>query len=780
MRTQSMKQQIDHLPTMINNLRSLCWLVIVSVAVCSPARAAAETSHSHNLSFLPRYSSSCSSSTKLPCRRHEIAAFSPLLPHRRHFNAKKTVSSSSYHGPSNGQAASIANSISRYGSTTAMEELAESIIIDEMSNKSNNDQSIAVADNQDGNSALAALQRALEIATILGSQVMAPILTSLATKQDWPNKENGGWEAFWSTTTTTTSSSGGSITLSHAQRLALSLEKLGPTYVKFGQALGSRPDVVPTSLAGALSTLQDDMEPFDNDVAKEIILAELLLREANGKEPLSSSPSSSSSGGIGGEEGHQQQAMLKDVEALVSTITDTPVAAASIGQVYKANIPGKGDVAVKVQRPGVRTLVERDSELLLTVAKFVESLPALPSSSTTSDATNKQTRLINTELVSTTKEFMSRIFEELDYRKEASNIAQFSSLYSRRDGTSKDVSVIVPKVYTELCTENVLVMEWIDGAKLTDVTGTASNTGEESSTVEENLALVKVAIDSTLNQLLVEGILHADPHAGNLLKVKLEDDSVTLGYLDFGIVSTIPEQVRDALICSVALQVFSRDVDAVSSLFGELRLIPQHILDDDEERAALAEALEITFENSLLYPEAAAGEDDTTAIPDLKFDKLLDSLSRLVPRFQFDLPPYFINNARALSTLEGIAKSLDPSFNVLTIMYPYALSRLLKNPSKSEVVARTLQSLIRSEDGKIDRTKIRRLLRDSALISGQSKRRVVWDVLKTKEGRILTRGIVSEEVGTYFGRNDGKRNAKSSSNKQRRKMKKKRWYYLDL
>ncbi|KAK1741551.1 ABC1 kinase family protein, partial [Skeletonema marinoi] len=396
----------------------------------------------------------------------------------------------------------------------------------------------------------------------------------------------------------------------------ISLEKLGPTYVKFGQALGSRPDVVPTSLAGALSTLQDDMEPFDNDVAKEIILAELLLREAN-----------------------------------VSTITDTPVAAASIGQVYKANIPGKGDVAVKVQRPGVRTLVERDSELLLTVARFVESLPALPSSSSTGDATNKQTRLINTELVSTTKEFMSRIFEELDYRKEASNIAQFSSLYSRRDGTSKDVSVIVPKVYTELCTENVLVMEWIYGEKLTDVTGTASNTGEQSSTVEENLALVKVAIDSTLSQLLVEGILHADPHAGNLLKVTLEDDSVTLGYLDFGIISTIPEQVRDALICSVALQVFSRDVDAVSSLFGELRLIPQHILDDDEERAALAEALEITFENSLLYPEAAAGDDDTTAIPDLKFDKLLDSLSRLVPRFQFDLPPYFINNARALSTL---------------------------------------------------------------------------------------------------------------------------------
>jgi predicted unusual protein kinase regulating ubiquinone biosynthesis (AarF/ABC1/UbiB family) len=203
-------------------------------------------------------------------------------------------------------------------------------------------------------------------------------------------------------------------------------------------------------------------------------------------------------------------------------------------------------------------------------------------------------------------------------------------------------------------------------------------------------------------------------------------------------------------------------------------------LDDEVERAALKEALEITFENSMVYPDGPSS--DETAIPDLKFDKLLDSLSRLVPRFQFDLPPYFINNARALSTLEGIAKSLDPSFNVLTIMYPYALSRLLRNPSKSEVVERTLQSLIRSEDGVIDRDKIRRLLRDSALISGQSKRRVIWDILKTKEGRRLTRGIVREEAGSYFGNKEssGRREADLSKKQQREKKRGRRWYYLEL
>jgi predicted unusual protein kinase regulating ubiquinone biosynthesis (AarF/ABC1/UbiB family) len=203
-------------------------------------------------------------------------------------------------------------------------------------------------------------------------------------------------------------------------------------------------------------------------------------------------------------------------------------------------------------------------------------------------------------------------------------------------------------------------------------------------------------------------------------------------------------------------------------------LIPQSVLDDEGERSALEEALRITFDNSLLYPaESSSGGVAVTAIPDLKFDKLLDSLSRLVHRFQFDLPPYFINNARALSTLEGIAKSLDGSFNVLTIMYPYALNRLLQNPSQSPVVERTLQTLIRSSDGKIDRRKIRRLLRDSASMSGMSKKRVVWDVMRTKSGRKLTRSIVGEELRRVLVGIGGRRSMRTDGRG-------KKWYQLEL
>lgn len=210
--------------------------------------------------------------------------------------------------------------------------------------------------------------------------------------------------------------------------------------------------------------------------------------------------------------------------------------------------------------------------------------------------------------------------------------------------------------------------------------------------------------------------------------------------------STVPSRVRDGLVCAVAQLVFANDVEAVANLFGELNLLPEEVLMDPEERAALTEALDKTLAEALVYPDKDS-LDDKTQIPKLKFDKLLDALARLVPRFRFELPPYFINNARALSTLEGIARSLNPSFNVLQVMYPFCLNRLITNPTQSPVVDDTLQSLIRSpETGRVDRARVTKLLSDSALLTGYRQRRVLWDILSTKAGRKLTRQITLEKV----------------------------------
>jgi hypothetical protein len=198
-------------------------------------------------------------------------------------------------------------------------ELAEEILVQELLQNVDSPSGSASNNIQ----ALSALKRATEIGNILVSQVMAPILTTLT--QNWPT-ESLDWDEFWSY-----SSSYGGAQVTNAQRVALALEELGPTYVKFGQALGSRPDVVPKSLAEALSTLQDDMTPFDGEAAKDLVWRELQDRTDN--------------------------ITIGDLKALMDNLNE-PVAAASIGQVYKAYLPGVGDVAVKVQRPGVRKLVE--------------------------------------------------------------------------------------------------------------------------------------------------------------------------------------------------------------------------------------------------------------------------------------------------------------------------------------------------------------------------------------------------------------------------------------
>lgn len=222
-----------------------------------------------------------------------------------------------------------------------------------------------------------------------------------------------------------------------------------------------------------------------------------------------------------------------------------------------------------------------------------------------------------------------------------------------------------------------------------------------------------------------------------------------LGYLDFGMMSTVDSSVRDALVCSVVLLVFARDVERVANLFGELQLLPDDVVNNPQEMKLLEQSLDKTFVEVLIYPdqESQVGDAGSTQIPSLRFDKLLDALTRLVPRFRFDLPPYFINNARALSTLEGIARSLDPTFSVLQVVYPYALNRLLRNPSGSSVVDDTLQRLIRSPvTGRIDRSQVGKLLDDAALITGFKRRKVLFDILKTRGGLRLTRMIVTESI----------------------------------
>lgn len=282
------------------------------------------------------------------------------------------------------------------------------------------------------------------------------------------------------------------------------------------------------------------MEPFDTDVAKDIVLNELLEKNSdankNSMKDAAERWEYEDNVGVAGAihrrhekdmvSGETSSAIHIDeatIRQLVDSLSSKPIAAASVGQCYKGTLPGYGEVAVKVRRPGIEETVDSDYALLRTIAQLIESIPALPSTSSAESSNQpKQERLVATELVAAIDEFMGRLVEELDYKREEQNARKFASLYLVDEGTAieamPDVNgkgVIVPEFLPELCTDNVLVMSWVEGTKLTEVAESTGRSNEQ--TRRENLELIELATQCTLSQLLDTGTLHADPHGKSSL-----------------------------------------------------------------------------------------------------------------------------------------------------------------------------------------------------------------------------------------------------------------------
>jgi len=428
-------------------------------------------------------------------------------------------------------------------------------------------------------------------------------------------------------------------------------------------------------VASALQELQDRVPPFDHQKARQIVGKEL------------------------GEAGQE----------LLDTMGDKPVAAATLGQVYRAKVGGKW-VALKVQRPGVMSGVAADSIIVRSVAGGLEMLRNPWSGE----------RLIKPALVLGVDEFFSRLFEESDYLREADNLAKFAAIYGGVQGRTGGSRIVVPNLFRTLSTKRVITMEWVEGTRLT------SNAVVDAA----DLPTLRLGIECSLSQCLETGVMHADPHGGNLLKTK---DG--LAYIDFGMVSEVPEQVREGLLRALAY-VVAGEYGKVAELFGDLMLIPREVLDDAQLLEELTQALSAAANAVLERPTEGDGR-----LPELRFDRLIGALAGFAPRFQFTLPPYFLNNARAIGTLEGLAKTADPSFNLLSEVYSFSIRQLLT--SESPGMRKTLRDL--TYDPVTQKPSYRRmkaLVKEAALISGNRKRRVLWDAAKTRGGRSFARRVL--------------------------------------
>ncbi len=267
-----------------------------------------------------------------------------------------------------------------------------------------------------------------------------------------------------------------------AERLAADLEAMGPTFVKLGQLMSSRVDLISPAYVEALSRLQDDVEPFGLEQVEDIVSSELQVR-------------------------------LRSVYAEFDPV---PMAAASIGQVHRARLRDGREVVVKVQRPGVRERIRDDMEVLADLAGLLDR------------HTDAGRRFGFADLL---EEFRKVLVDELDYRREADNLARVRELVAGRD------LLVVPAPVPELTTGRVLTMEYVEGRKITDI-------GPLGRMDLDGAALADELFAAYLDQVLDQGVFHADPHPGNVLVTP--DGRLVL--LDIGMIARIAPSVRDHLV----------------------------------------------------------------------------------------------------------------------------------------------------------------------------------------------------------------------------------------
>lgn len=242
-----------------------------------------------------------------------------------------------------------------------------------------------------------------------------------------------------------------------AKQLTNLLVELGPAFVKAGQALSTRPDIIPVVLLEELSQLQDQLPGFDGDKAMELI----------------------------------EEDLNKKIDEIFLNIDKEPISAASLGQVHKAVLKNKEVVAVKVQRPGLREQITLDLYIVRNIANWLKN----------------NIGIIRSDLVALIDELGKRVFEEMDYINEAENAEKFRKFHLHNS------KIAVPKIYKETTSRRVLTMEWIDGTKLTNIEG-VKKLGIDPD------EMIDIGVQCSLEQLLEHGFFHADPHPGNLLALE--------------------------------------------------------------------------------------------------------------------------------------------------------------------------------------------------------------------------------------------------------------------
>ncbi len=397
--------------------------------------------------------------------------------------------------------------------------------------------------------------------------------------------------------------------LSEAERLRLALEELGATFIKFGQILSTRHDLVPSEYIQELSKLQDMVAPFEYSEAKKVI----------------------------------EKEFGKNIEEIYHSFNPEPIAAASIGQVYRATLAGGEEVAVKVMRPGVEEIIETDLAILMSLARFAEKHI-------------KESKFFNP--VGFVDEFSRIIRHEIDYAHEAQNADRF---YVNFAGST---SVKIPKMYLRYTTKHVLTQEYSEGVKISDIKQL------EALGIDKKRLAVDLA-NAYLKMVFEDGFYHADPHPGNIL---VSREGVVI-FLDFGIAGHIDPALHENL-ANIMIAMRRNDIDLLIEALAEIGLI--------SDAGSESPVLKIKLEELLnkYYSLSTKFIDPTAFLRDL-IDMFAKSKGKI--------PANIMLLSKTLMIRDEISRKIDPEHNFAELVEPYV---------KKMIEERTRASYIMKEAAK--------------------------------------------------------------------------------